>query len=45
MLLDGPPARLGSAAAQEIRMALHELATNAGKYGSLSGSAGTVCLS
>jgi PAS domain S-box-containing protein len=45
VLLEGPPARLGSAAAQGIGMALHELSTNAGKYGSLSGSRGTVRLS
>jgi two-component sensor histidine kinase len=38
----GPPVRLNAAAAQAIGLALHELATNAGKYGALSVDAGCV---
>jgi PAS domain S-box-containing protein len=38
----GPKVHLNAAAAQAIGLALHELATNAGKYGALSVSAGRV---
>ena len=37
-----PDIILSQAAAQAVGMALHELATNASKYGSLSGASGTV---
>jgi PAS domain S-box-containing protein len=40
--LEGPKLRLKAAAAQAIGLTLHELATNAGKYGALSVDAGLV---
>lgn len=40
--LDGPSVALSEAGAQAISMALHELATNASKYGALSWPTGTV---
>jgi PAS domain S-box-containing protein len=40
--LQGPPIFVSASAAQVIGMALHELATNAGKYGALSGGDGRV---
>ncbi len=40
--LQGPAVFVSASAAQVIGMALHELATNAGKYGALSGSDGRV---
>src|SRR5712672_2976416 len=40
--LNGSPVRLNAAAAQAIGLALHELATNAGKYGALSTDIGRV---
>jgi PAS domain S-box-containing protein len=40
--LKGPQVMLAAPAAQTIGMALHELATNAGKYGALSNGAGRV---
>ena len=43
--MSGPEVRLGARAAIALSMALHELATNAAKYGALSGAAGHVALS
>jgi two-component sensor histidine kinase len=45
ILVEGPAACLTAAAAQAIGMALHELVTNAAKYGSLSTSEGRVRVS
>jgi PAS domain S-box-containing protein len=40
--IEGPPVRLGTRAALALSLSLHELATNAAKYGSLSTSGGRV---
>lgn len=40
----GPPTRLPSRTALALAMALHELATNAVKYGALSNDTGQVCV-
>jgi PAS domain S-box-containing protein len=42
--LAGPPMMVTSSAAQTLGMALHELATNAGKYGALSNAQGMVTI-
>ena len=43
--LHGPAVLVSASAAQALGMALHELATNAGKYGALSDSSGRVGVS
>lgn len=45
ILLHGDNVRIASAAAQNLGMALHELGTNAAKYGALSGGQGEVVIS
>jgi PAS domain S-box-containing protein len=40
--LQGPPVLIAASAARTLGMALHELATNAGKYGALSNATGGV---
>jgi PAS domain S-box-containing protein len=45
IVLDGPKLRLNAASAQAIGLAVHELATNAGKYGALSTDKGRVDVS
>jgi PAS domain S-box-containing protein len=42
--LKGPPLRITAPAAQSIGMAVHELATNAGKYGALSNGTGRISI-
>jgi PAS domain S-box-containing protein len=45
ILVHGPKLRFNSAAAQAVGLALHELATNASKYGALSSQTGSVDVS
>ena len=45
VLVVGPPVDVSAHAAQAIGMAIHELATNAAKYGSLSNDEGRVTIS
>ena len=40
--IEGPPVLIAASAARTLGMSLHELATNAGKYGALSNAAGRV---
>lgn len=42
--VEGPPVTLHAGAVQHLGLALHELATNASKYGALSGDAGCVAI-
>jgi PAS domain S-box-containing protein len=43
--ISGPPVVLTPSAAQTIGLAVHELATNSGKYGALSNDAGRIAIS
>jgi two-component sensor histidine kinase len=43
--IDGPPIKLRSQAANTLGLAMHELATNAAKYGALSNKSGRVSVS
>jgi two-component sensor histidine kinase len=44
IVIDGPPVILNPQAAQNFALAVHELATNAAKYGALSNSRGQVLI-
>jgi PAS domain S-box-containing protein len=44
LTIEGPPIMLNAQAAQNFALALHELATNAAKYGALSNQAGQVSI-
>jgi two-component sensor histidine kinase len=42
--IEGPPVEVGPSAAQQFSLVVHELGTNAGKYGALAGEEGRVDL-
>lgn len=44
ILIDGPPVEVSASAAQALGMTLHELATNANKYGALSNLTGRITI-
>jgi PAS domain S-box-containing protein len=44
IILEGPPLLVTASASQALGMALHELATNAGKYGALANGDGRVAI-
>jgi two-component sensor histidine kinase/two-component SAPR family response regulator len=44
IVIEGPDVLLHPVSAQTLALALHELATNAAKYGSLSDASGRVCI-
>lgn len=44
LIFEGPPALVGARAAQILGLAIHELATNAAKYGALRSSRGRVTM-
>lgn len=44
VIVEGPPVMLGPAAAQPIAMAIHELATNAVKYGAFAARSGSISI-
>lgn len=45
IMMSGPPTRIKATAAQGFGLALHELATNAAKYGALANNCGRVAIS
>ncbi len=45
VMIEGVPVKVHPQAAQNVSLALHELATNAAKYGALSNCDGKVCIS
>jgi len=45
LVIEGPPLRLDNQAAQTLGLAIHELSTNAAKYGAFAGSAGSLRVS